>query len=202
MPSALRTCSCCGLAQTLPPVPAGMRAACARCDSNLRKASRHARSNSRAAAIAVAALILYPLAVTMPILKVARMGHHTESSILSGITTLLADGEILVGLIVLLCSVVFPLFKLISLLMLSSGAARAWLAHRHRALTYHLIEWTGRWGMLDVLLVAILVAALKLGDMVEVHAGPAAAAFAACVTLSLIATACFDPHQLWETVDE
>jgi len=46
------------------------------------------------------------------------------------------------------------------------------------------------------------VAALKLGDMVEVHAGPAAAAFAACVTLSLIATACFDPHQLWETVDE
>ena len=73
------------------------------------------------------------------------------------------------------------------------------MAHHHRALTYRLVEWTGRWGMLDVLLVAILVAALKLGDVMDVTPGPAAAAFAVCVVLSLLATALFDPRSVWET---
>ena len=53
--------------------------------------------------------------------------------------------------------------------------------------------------MLDVLLVALLVAAVKLGDLVEVTPGPAALAFAAVVVLSLVAAACFDPHGLWES---
>jgi paraquat-inducible protein A len=151
------------------------------------------------AAVALASLILYPLAVTLPVLKVQQMGHRTESSILEGIATLLADGQILVGLIVLVCSVIFPLTKLIALLMMSLGGAR-WLSRsHHKAWVYHLIEWTGRWGMLDVLLVAILVAALKLGNMVEVTAGPGALAFGACVVLSLIASAIFDPHSLWES---
>ena len=53
--------------------------------------------------------------------------------------------------------------------------------------------------MLDVLLVALLVAILKLGDMIDVQAGPAAFAFTMCVVLSLIATALFDPHGLWSS---
>ncbi len=59
------------------------------------------------------------------------------------------------------------------------------------------MEWTGRWGMLDVLLVAILVAALKIGNVVSVTPGLGAVAFTGCVVLSLLATASFDPHQLW-----
>ena len=155
------------------------------------------RSNSATGAIAIAALILYPFAITMPMLKVQQLGHHTESSILGGITALLADGQILVGLIVLLCSVVFPVTKLLSLAVLTIGGLG--LPRRHRALTYKVIQWTGRWGMMDVLLVAILVAALKLGNMMEVTPGPAALAFATCVILSLLAAATFDPYSLWES---
>jgi paraquat-inducible protein A len=129
-------------------------------------------------------------------LKVQQLGHHTESSILGGIISLLAHGQLVVGMVVLLCSVVFPLIKLVSILVLSAGGLG--LRHHHRAMTYKVIEWTGRWGMLDVLLVTILVAALKLGDMIDVSAGPAAMAFTICVVLSLLATACFDPHSLWE----
>ena len=55
--------------------------------------------------------------------------------------------------------------------------------------------------MLDVTLVAVLVAALKLGDWVEVTAGPAALAFTACVVLSLAAAACFDPQRLWDDIE-
>ncbi|MCB9850703.1 MAG: paraquat-inducible protein A [Phycisphaerales bacterium] len=191
----LRTCPCCGLVQYIPDVPAGMRACCARCASTLRRRASILRSNRRTAAVALAALIIYPLAITLPMLRVERFGHFHDSSILEGVATLLGSGHLLVGIVVLLCSVVFPLGKLIGLFALSAGSA--FMQSRHRALTYHIVEWTGRWGMLDVLLVAVLVAVLKLGDMVEVSARPAALAFTCCVVLSLLATACFDPHNLW-----
>lgn len=193
---SLCTCSCCGLVQALPPIPAGMRAACSRCGTSLRRPGLSRRSNSRTAATALAALILYPLAVSLPMLNVRQLGHQTESSILQGIAALWADGQLIVGTIVLLCSVVFPLGKLISLLLLTTGRMR--MAHRHKAMTYRLIQWTGRWGMMDVLLVAILVAVLKLGNVMDVTPGPGALAFATCVVLSLLASASFDPHNMWE----
>ncbi len=191
----LRACPCCGLVQRLPAVPAGMRACCGRCETILRRRPADAQSNRGTAALALAALILYPPAVTLPMLTIEKFGHHHEASILEGISTLISSGELVVGIIVLLCSVVFPLGKLLALLVLSAGGMA--LKHKHRALTYHVVQWTGRWGMLDVLLVALLVAALKIGDLVEVSAGPAALAFTCVVVLSLLATALFDPHSLW-----
>ena len=192
-----RACRCCGLVQTVPPVPPRMRACCVRCGTTLRKRLTTLRSNSRTAAIALAALILYPLAVTLPMIRVEKFGHHNEASILEGTATLLASGHIVVGLIVLFCSIVLPLGKLATLLALSAGGLR--LRNEHRALSYRIIEWTGRWGMLDVLLIAVLVAVIKLGDLLEVTAGPAALAFTCCVVLSLLATAAFDPHSLWQS---
>jgi len=172
-----------------------MRVRCARCHCGLRKRSVALRSNSRTAAVALSALLLYPLAVTMPMIRVERFGHRHDASILEGVATLLSSGHVVVGLVVLLCSIVLPLGKLMGLLILSAGGGL--MPRRHLALTYRVVEWTGRWGMLDVLLVALLVAALKLGDLVEVTARPAALAFTCCVLLSLLATACFDPHGLW-----
>ncbi len=192
----LRSCSCCGLAQLIPDVPPNMRASCVRCDSTLRKTKSNLRSNARTTAIALAAMILYPLAITLPMLRIEQFGHLTETSIINGVIELLAKGHLFTGIIVLLCSIILPLGKLICLLILSSGAIA--MQHKHRAITYRLVEWTGRWGMLDVLLVAILVAALKIGDIMEVSPGPAAWAFTACVLLSLLATTTFDPHSLWE----
>ena len=101
------------------------------------------------------------------------------------------------GRIVNACSVVLPLGKLVILLVLSASGFR--MRSEHRAISYRIVEWTGRWGMLDVLLVAVLVAAVKIGDFVVVTAGPAALAFTCCVVLSLAATASFDPHSLWQT---
>lgn len=193
----LRSCPHCGLIQAVPQIPQHMRACCARCVGTLREPTIALNSNSSTAAIATAALILYPLAVTLPMISITKFGHETESSILEGIWTLFGRGNLLVGSIVLICSLVLPVIKLASLLLLSIGGSA--MQHRHRALTYRLIEYTGRWGMLDVLLVAILVAVLKLGDLVQVSAGPAALAFGLCVLLSLLAAAIYDPHQLWES---
>ena len=173
-----------------------MRLCCSRCDGVLHR-HRLARANARTAAIALSALILYPLAIGLPMITVSRFGHQNEASIVTGIVELFERGHLLIGVIVLLCSLVIPLMKLAGLLILSTGGLG--LQRRHRALTYRLIEWTGRWGMLDIFLVAVLVAALKLGDLVEVTPGPAAIAFALVVLLSLFAAAAFDPHRLWES---
>ncbi len=191
----LRSCASCGLIQTVPPVPAGMRACCARCGSSLPGAHKRWASNSRTAAIATAALVLYPLAVTLPLIRIEQFGHRHEASILEGVTALLGRGQVIVGVVVLLCSVIVPVVKLAALLVISAGEI---LRHHHRAMTFRVIEWAGRYGMLDVLLVAILVAVLKLGDMVEVSAGPGLLAFTCCVVLSLLAAASFDPRGLWE----
>jgi paraquat-inducible protein A len=193
---SVRACPKCGLAQWVPPTPPGMRAGCARCGGAMRRRAFGRRSANRTAAIAMAALILYPLAVSLPMIEVQQLGHRHQSSILEGITSLFAHGQFVLGLIVLLCSVVFPVGKLIALVVLTVGGLG--MAEHHKALTYRLVEWTGRWGVLDVLLVAVLVAAMKLGDWMEVTPGPAALAFASCVVLSLLAAATFDPHSLWE----
>ena len=191
----LRSCPHCGLIQKVPPVSPGRRACCFRCDGGLGTGPRRWISNSRTAAIATAALVLFPLAVTLPMIRIEKFGHTHESGLIEGVTVLLSRGELVVGLVVLTCSVILPVLKLVAMLVLSSGR---FLRLRHRALTYRLVEWAGRWGMLDVLLVAILVAVLKLGDMVEVSVGPGLLAFTTCVGLSLVAAALFDPHSLWE----
>ena len=192
-------CPCCGLLQRRPDHPVGHRLHCSRCDTRLRAADEAVHGNARTLALALAALILYPIAVSLPILHIHEFGHSSESSILTGTASLWASGQIFVGTIVLLCSVLLPIAKLAGLIALSSGA---FLRRQHRARTYHWVEWTGRWGMLDVLLVAVLVAAMKLGDLVEVNAGPGAAAFAICVILSLLASASFDPRLLWHREED
>ncbi len=196
MPDALKACALCGLVQRVPAVDAGWVARCARCGRRLRDpltAGRHAR---RAAAAALAGLVLYPLGISLPVLSLERFGAVSEASIWGGSLALLAEGEVLVGSVVFLCSVVLPLLKLVALLVL--GGWREGLHPRSRVHTHRLVELAGRWGMLDVLLVAVTVAWVKLGDLFEVRPGPGAVAFTACVLASLLASAWFDPQAVWE----
>jgi paraquat-inducible protein A len=72
-----------------------------------------------------------------------------------------------------------------------------WLEHHHRAWAYRIIEFSGRWSMLDVMLLAFLVMLVKLSGLVEFHVGPAVIAFAGCVAMSMIASMTFDPHSIW-----
>lgn len=151
---------------------------------------------SRTAALSLAALLLYPLAMLLPVIAIEQMGAMKTTTIWGGVVALLADGHVVIGLIVLICSVIAPVGKLAALFALCGGEAI--LNRRHRAATYRLVEFLGRWGMVDVLLVALLVAAVKLGDWVEVQPGPGVIAFASVVVLSLLASASFEPEAIWE----
>lgn len=109
---------------------------------------------------------------------------------------LLGEGHLFIGLVVLVFSVIAPVGKLGLLFALCAGQGS--IARHDRARAYQLIEFVGRWGMVDVLLVAVLVAIVKLGDLVTVTPGPGVVVFGGVVILSLIASAMFDPHAIWE----
>jgi paraquat-inducible protein A len=195
----LRACGTCGLVQRVKDIPKDHRAFCPRCKSVVARSphNRLRAGNSWTAATALAALIVYPLAILLPFLNVEKLGHSHAGSILESSMDLLVRGDYFIGLTVLLASVIFPMAKLIGLLLISTS--RGWMKREHLARTWHAVELVGRWGMLDVLLAAVLLAMLKLGDLVTIEAGPGLVAFTACVSLSLLASALFDPHALWET---
>ena len=193
-------CRSCGLVQAVPDIPPRHRAVCCRCGAAIRRHPRRWASNRLTFSLSLSALILFPLAITLPIVTVERFGHLHRASIIDGVSALIGAGHFFVGLVVLLCSIVFPVGKLLGLLILCAGGNL--LRHEHRGLTFRLIELTGRWGMLDVLLVAILVAVLKIGDFVDVSPGPAALAFTSCVLLSLLAAATFNPAKAWTQASE
>lgn len=130
-----------------------------------------------------------------PVLEVRRFGHVHSATIWSGIVELLAEHEIGIALIVLFCSIIAPIGKLLAMLFVTLGHPFA--GPRPRALAFRVVEWLGRWGMVDVLLVAVLVAAVKLGSVIEVKAGTGAVTFAGVVVCSLLASAVFHPHTIW-----
>ncbi len=170
-------------------------ATCRRCKTVLHARHGGRLANQRARNFALAALILFPAAVHLPVMHLSRFGHTREASVWSGSRALLEDGQWFVGAVVVACSLVVPLLKLSGILALTGP--KGFLSRRNRALTYRVIELAGRFGMLDVLLVALVVAWVKVGDVVEIRAGPGVLAFTTCVLLSLLASTCFDPHALW-----
>jgi paraquat-inducible protein A len=193
--ATLRACRTCGLIQAVPLTAHRERAHCVRCDTPF----PHGIDQRWTIAAALGALLLYPLAMSLPVLSIERFGVSNQTDIWHGALRLLSDGHLVVGLIVLVCSIIVPLTKLAGLLALSAMPS-AWRG-RHRALTWRLSEAAGRGGMIDVMLVAGVVAAVKLGDLVSVNAGPGVVVYASMVILSLIAGSTFDPQAMWARED-
>jgi len=102
-----------------------------------------------------------------------------------------------IAVIVFLASILIPLLKLLGLFFLVA-TARSTRWRRERTRIYQVIDVIGPWAMLDVFLLAILVALVKLGELATVLPGPGLIAFTAVVVLTILASATFDPRLIWE----
>ncbi len=190
-------CRTCDLVQSVGTLTPGTAAQCCRCGAII--GEHRAGSLGRTAAFSLAALILYAPANLYPILSMQLHGAYSESTVWDGCVSLIENDQWLVGAIVFLASIAIPLVKLITLFYLvvtaRTGAARG---RRERAWMLRTIAAIGPWAMLDVFLLAVLVALVKLGELATVLPGPGLLAFTAVVVLTTFASASFDPKLIWD----
>ncbi|HEV2431554.1 MAG TPA: paraquat-inducible protein A [Burkholderiales bacterium] len=197
-PATVVSCNTCGLVQAMDRLPPGAAAECTRCGSFITASSSRGRLEV-VAALSLAALVLYVPANIYPILKMHLHGSYSESTVWDGVVTLMTHNEWAVAVIVFLASMVIPLVKLAGLFALVLTARMGWSRHlRERTWLYKFIDAIGPWAMLDVFLLAVLVALVKLSSWAQVIPGPGLLAFTAMVVLTMLASAAFDPKLIWE----
>ena len=187
-------CDVCGL---LNGNAADGRSRCARCGSRLQW--RKSESLSRAWAYLIAAVALYLPANLYPVLQTTSLTGAENHTILGGVAELWIDDSKVLALLVFFASILVPIFKMIatSVLLVSVHRRSAWQL-RHRTELYRLIELIGRWSMLDIYVVAVLVALVRLQSVATIEAGPGALAFGAVVVLTMLSAQAFDPRLMWD----
>ena len=193
----LVACHSCGLVNRR---PAGVfRLRCSRCHARLH--SRIERSASRSWAFLVAALMLYVPANLLPIMHVTSFGQTRSDTILSGAEFLLISGMWPLALIVFVASVLVPVLKMVILAyLLISVQLRSAARPVDRTRLYRFTEFVGRWSMVDIYVVTVLVALIKLGAFATIEAGSGALYFAGVVILTMLSAKTFDPRLIWDPV--
>ncbi|HUX23573.1 MAG TPA: paraquat-inducible protein A [Burkholderiales bacterium] len=174
---------------------------CPRCGAALH--ARKPASLVRTWAFLIAAMILYVPANTLPIMDTSSLFGTQSNTIFSGVAYLWTSGSFVLALVVFIASVMVPLAKMIALTVLAlSVQLRATWHPRTRTRLYRVIEFIGRWSMLDIYVVTILAALVHVSTLASIQAGPAAAAFGAVVVLTMFASASFDPRLIWDVMGE
>lgn len=190
-------CPVCGQVHRVTPIASGMVAQCVRCGSRISARSR--RSLDRTAAFAVAALVLYIPANIFPILRLTIYGATSDNTVFDGVRTFFNEGDYFMSAVVLLASIVIPLLKLSGLLLLVVTVKFNLDRGRHvRTWLYRGIDGIGKWAMLDVFVLSIWVAVVKLGSLGSVRPGAGLLPFGCVVVLTILASQSFDPQLIWE----
>lgn len=174
---------------------------CPRCETPLRH--RKPQPVARTWALLIAAAIMYIPANLYPVLTVIRLGQGAPSTIIGGVQELIEYRMWPLALLVFVASVLVPMLKLIglsTLLIMLQRRSPANLAQRTRI--FRLIDSVGRWSMIDVFMVAVLTALVRMGALASVTPGYGAVAFATVVILTMLAALSFDPRLAWDLAEE
>tara|TARA_R110002096_G_scaffold113813_2_gene247334 strand:+ start:9282 stop:9917 length:636 start_codon:yes stop_codon:yes gene_type:complete len=189
--AGLVSCTTCGRVH-----PAGDEI-CLRCGAAL--ASRDTQSLQKVWAWWLAGIIAFVPANTYPMLRTATLGKETESTLLGGIVQLLDYGSVGIAAIVFFASIVIPASKFVAIAYLALGVGRPSRISTHRRhQIYEVVEFVGRWSMIDVFVVAILTALVQLGSAASIHPGIAAVSFAVSVAFTMLSAQSFDPRLIWD----
>jgi paraquat-inducible protein A len=177
---------------------------CPRCEAHLH--DRKPNSIARTWALVLGALFFYIPANVLPITIVVSLGKSQSETIMSSVIYFVKSGMWPIALVIFVASVFVPLLKLLILIFLLIGVQRKsnW-RRQDRTRLYRITEVIGRWSMVDIFVVTILVALVHLGGLVTIHAGPGAIFFGAVVVITIFAAMSFDPRLIWdaeETIHE
>lgn len=199
--SGLMNCHACHQLSRIPPLLSEGEAICPRCEAHLHL--RKPNSISRTWALLIAAYILYIPANLLPVMTVISFGKGEADTILSGVKELIHAGMLPIALLVFFASITVPVLKLLALtyLLLSVQYKSQWRP-RERTKLYRMTEVVGRWSMIDIFMISILIALVKLDAVATIEPGPGAISFAAVVILTMFAAMSFDPRLIWDSIEE
>jgi paraquat-inducible protein A len=193
--AGLVSCSICHLLSR--PARAAAPGHCPRCGEAL--VSRHPNSIQYTWALVVAAAICYIPANVLPVLATTAFGSTESDTIIGGVIFLYATGSWPLALIVFVASVMIPLGKLAALAYLLITVQRGSVKNSYqRARIYYVVEFIGRWSMLDVFVDAFVVALVQLQPLMSVEPGLGVVFFMAVVVLTMLAAQAFDPRLIWD----
>jgi paraquat-inducible protein A len=174
---------------------------CPRCGEALHL--RKTNSLQRTLALLVTACVLYIPANILPIMVTDQFGNATDSTIIGGVVLLIDMGSVPIAAIIFIASVMVPLGKLIALFFVCWSVSAGRLKDpRQRTVMYRAAELIGKWSMVDVFVVSILVALVHLTGLLVILPGAAAVAFAGVVIVTIIAAESFDPRLIWDQQDK
>lgn len=170
---------------------------CPRCGAAV--VSRKPGSLSRTWALLVAAVILYLPANLLPVMKTVSLFGTQEDTIISGVIYFWTSGSLGLAALIFGVSILVPMMKMGALGYLAYSAQRQRKVNRRQcALLYRLVEFVGRWSMLDVYVVALMVGLVRFRTLTVIEAGPGALAFGTVVVLTMLASHSFDPRLIWD----
>lgn len=170
---------------------------CSRCGAPLQ--SRDTRALQRVWAWWLAGLIVYFPANIYPMLMTRTLTSSSEATIIGGVIELAGHGDIFVALIVFVASILIPVGKFLAIAFLALSIRKHRFLDEHAQHRLHgVVEFIGRWSMIDVFVVAILASLVRFNAVATINPGIAAISFALSVAFTMLAAQSFDPRTIWD----
>lgn len=189
-------CHCCHLAATIDKVGTP----CPRCQTTFH--TRKPNAITQTWLLLITAIILYIPANLLPIMTVNYLGVSTPSTIMEGVIAFINLGDWFVGGVVFTASILVPSLKLMGLSILLMYVQFGYhLPPKICTLMYRFIEWVGRWSMLDIFVIAIMVALVNFGNLSTIEADWGALAFGSVVIITMFAAISFDCRLIWDRIE-
>jgi paraquat-inducible protein A len=198
--AGLVSCHACGLVARMPAHAHDV--VCPRCGSPMH--TRVPNSLSQTWALIFAAALLYIPANVLPVMYTSSLFGAQKDTILSGVVYLWVSGSEPLAIVVFIASIAVPMLKILALsyLAISVQFHRFHWPFMQRARIYRVVEFVGRWSMLDIYVITMLVALVQFRALATIKAGPAAIAFGAVVVLTMFAALKFDPRLIWDAMED
>ncbi|MCX8964733.1 membrane integrity-associated transporter subunit PqiA [Erwinia psidii] len=193
----LRSCRCCTA------VLVAGQVTCPRCTTN--GYIRHRHSLQCTLALLVTSFLLYIPANLMPVMVTETLGNKITSTIMAGVILLWSEGSWPIALVIFIASIMVPSLKMLAIGWLCWDASGKGKMHQdsdkmHKI--YDVVEFVGRWSMIDVFVIAILSALVRMGQLMSIYPAIGALLFAMVVILTMFAAMTFDPRLSWDRVSE
>jgi paraquat-inducible protein A len=197
MSQGVRSCACCTAI-----LPAS-QVRCPRCHTKGYVRRRH--SLQWTLALLVTSVMLYIPANLMPIMVTEALGNKMNSTIMAGVILLWGDGSYPVAMVIFIASIMVPSLKMLAIGWLcwdANGRKKPRADSERMHLIYEVVEFVGRWSMIDVFVIAVLSALVRMGQLMSIYPATGAVLFALVVILTMFAAMTFDPRLTWDRASE